>query len=183
MWSFGKGATERFLALNGLKLLMRSHQTAHEGYQLHHDGQCVTVYSASDYMKSGNLGAVAKFDAPESMEARYETFWEADHEWPMAVMFRECQTALAAQAANEGTPDGNAEDSSSGPVAASIALDPANLADSAARAEGNNCLFVRVRLQEVIGKAFALDTDTGVNKQPGPTADGGVSAKRSRTEE
>jgi serine/threonine-protein phosphatase 5 len=54
---FGPETTARFLALNGLKLLIRSHQVADEGYEVLHNGQCVTVFSASNYCgTTGNLG-------------------------------------------------------------------------------------------------------------------------------
>jgi hypothetical protein len=72
---FGPETTARFLALNGLKLLIRSHQVADEGYEVLHNGQCVTVFSASNYCgNTGNLGAVVKFDCPISMEPRYEQY-------------------------------------------------------------------------------------------------------------
>jgi hypothetical protein len=72
---FGPDTTARFLALNGLKLLIRSHQAADEGCEVLHNGQCVTVFSASNYCgNTGNLGAVVKFDCPISMEPRYEQY-------------------------------------------------------------------------------------------------------------
>ena len=41
--------THRFLEDNGLQLLVRSHEVKEEGYEVAHDGYCVTVFSAPNY--------------------------------------------------------------------------------------------------------------------------------------
>ena len=46
---FGPDVTKRFLDDNGLKLLVRSHEVKPEGYEIMHDGRCITVFSAPNY--------------------------------------------------------------------------------------------------------------------------------------
>lgn len=59
--SFGADVTKRFLRSDGLRLLVRSHQVpdSGQGYEWHHQGTCLTVFSASNYCGDcGNLGGV-----------------------------------------------------------------------------------------------------------------------------
>ena len=46
---FGPDVTQRFLDDNGLKLLVRSHEVKPDGYEVMHDGRCITVFSAPNY--------------------------------------------------------------------------------------------------------------------------------------
>jgi hypothetical protein len=46
---FGPDITKEFLDLNGLDLLIRSHEVKEEGYLVEHDGKCITVFSAPNY--------------------------------------------------------------------------------------------------------------------------------------
>eukprot|EP00758_Cryptobia_borreli_P011390 Tbor_TRINITY_DN5650_c3_g2::TRINITY_DN5650_c3_g2_i4::g.8998::m.8998/K04460/PPP5C; serine/threonine-protein phosphatase 5 len=46
---FGADVTTDFLELNKLQLVIRSHEEFVKGYQEHHDGRLVTVFSASNY--------------------------------------------------------------------------------------------------------------------------------------
>ena len=46
---FGPDVTQRFLDDNGLKLLVRSHEVKPDGYELMHEGRCITVFSAPNY--------------------------------------------------------------------------------------------------------------------------------------
>ena len=56
---FGPDVTERFLKTNKLKMVIRSHQFKHEGYDVEHDGKVVTVFSAPHYCgKYRNMGAL-----------------------------------------------------------------------------------------------------------------------------
>jgi len=58
---FGPDITARFLRDNGLELLIRSHQVKDQGYAVEHNGKCITVFSAPNYMgKVGNMGAIAE---------------------------------------------------------------------------------------------------------------------------
>lgn len=46
---FGPDVTKKFLELNKLDYVIRSHEVKNEGYQVDHDGKCITVFSAPNY--------------------------------------------------------------------------------------------------------------------------------------
>ncbi|XP_014208354.1 serine/threonine-protein phosphatase 5 [Copidosoma floridanum] len=55
---FGPDVTQKFLELNNLYYIVRSHEVKQEGFEYGHDGKCVTVFSAPNYCDSmGNQGA------------------------------------------------------------------------------------------------------------------------------
>lgn len=55
---FGPDITARFCDKNGLRGIIRSHEVRMEGYEVEHDGRCITVFSAPNYCDSqGNDGA------------------------------------------------------------------------------------------------------------------------------
>ncbi|KAK8371904.1 hypothetical protein O3P69_013501 [Scylla paramamosain] len=55
---FGPDVTKRFLELNGLDYIVRSHEVKAEGYEVGHGGDCITVFSAPNYCDTmGNKGA------------------------------------------------------------------------------------------------------------------------------
>lgn len=45
----GPDVTRRFLEDNQLQVLVRSHEVKEEGYEVAHDGYCITVFSAPNY--------------------------------------------------------------------------------------------------------------------------------------
>ena len=54
----GPDVTEDFLKTNGLELLIRSHEVKENGYDLMHNGKCITIFSAPNYCDQiGNKGA------------------------------------------------------------------------------------------------------------------------------
>jgi serine/threonine-protein phosphatase 5 len=58
---FGPDVTKRFCETNGLEAIIRSHEVRMEGYEVEHDGRCITVFSAPHYCDStGNKGAYIK---------------------------------------------------------------------------------------------------------------------------
>ncbi|KAK7791724.1 hypothetical protein R5R35_009373 [Gryllus longicercus] len=55
---FGPDVTKNFLEKNDLDYIIRSHEVKSEGYEMAHDGKCITVFSAPNYCDSmGNMGA------------------------------------------------------------------------------------------------------------------------------
>jgi diadenosine tetraphosphatase ApaH/serine/threonine PP2A family protein phosphatase len=72
----------RFLASNGLCLMLRSHEACADGYErpFGTDGGCVTVFSTSDYCGIGNTAAVALVS--EDNVVTFETFHAmSSREW------------------------------------------------------------------------------------------------------
>lgn len=60
--TFGKDISEKFLNKNNLKYLIRSHEVKMNGFQVHHDGRVITVFSAPNYCgEVGNYGAFIRF--------------------------------------------------------------------------------------------------------------------------
>ena len=55
---FGPDVTERFLKKNNLEYVVRSHEVKTRGYEVGHNGKCITVFSAPNYCdQMGNKGA------------------------------------------------------------------------------------------------------------------------------
>ncbi len=78
-WIFGKLASQSFLQKNQLELIVRSHEVRMNGFSVHHDGLCVTVFSAPNYCdRVGNLGAVLQFTAREADGGHLEDALDAD---------------------------------------------------------------------------------------------------------
>lgn len=46
---FGPDVTESFLKLNKLDYVIRSHEVKERGYEVAHNGKCITVFSAPNY--------------------------------------------------------------------------------------------------------------------------------------
>ena len=58
---FGKHATATFLDNNKLDLMVRSHELRQEGFSVHHEGKCLTIFSAPNYVdQCKNLGALLR---------------------------------------------------------------------------------------------------------------------------
>mmetsp|Transcript_49800 Transcript_49800/g.63800 ORF Transcript_49800/g.63800 Transcript_49800/m.63800 type:complete len:644 (+) Transcript_49800:104-2035(+) len=75
---FGPDVTKRFLALNNLELLVRSHEVKPEGYEIQHDGKCVTLFSAPNYCdQMGNQGAFITFK--KDMVPEFTSFDRVPH--------------------------------------------------------------------------------------------------------
>lgn len=65
---FGRDMTVEFLRRNSLQLIVRSHQLPSDGhgYEVLHDGRCITVFSASNYGGSCyNAGAILVWEGGE----------------------------------------------------------------------------------------------------------------------
>ena len=60
--AFGPDITKKFLDLNNLELLVRSHEVKDDGYEVMHDGKCITIFSAPNYCdQMGNKAAYIRF--------------------------------------------------------------------------------------------------------------------------
>lgn len=71
--------TAAFLEANGLELLVRSHEVKEEGYEVIHNGQLVTVFSAPNYCdQMGNKGAFVRFNG-DDMVPHFTTFEAVPH--------------------------------------------------------------------------------------------------------
>ncbi|KAJ5552569.1 Serine/threonine-protein phosphatase [Penicillium frequentans] len=75
---FGPDVTKRFCENNGLTAIIRSHEVRMGGYEVEHDGRCITVFSAPRYCDSTeNKGAYINI-GPE-LELAYEVFEAVPH--------------------------------------------------------------------------------------------------------
>lgn len=75
---FGPDITRRWTQLNDVTAVIRSHEVRQGGYSVEHDGLCITVFSAPNYVDQvGNLAAFATIDS--TGEIQYTTFKEQPH--------------------------------------------------------------------------------------------------------
>ncbi|KAK5163594.1 Palmitoyl-protein thioesterase 1 [Saxophila tyrrhenica] len=75
---FGPDVTKRFCEKNGLDAIIRSHEVRMEGYEVEHDGRCITVFSAPKYCDSTeNKGAY--IDVEHDLKLQYRQFDAVPH--------------------------------------------------------------------------------------------------------
>jgi hypothetical protein len=58
---FGSDITEEFLKKYNLSMIIRSHQVKQDGYEFTHDGKVLTIFSASNYCRGSNWGAIIRW--------------------------------------------------------------------------------------------------------------------------
>ncbi|KAL3142834.1 hypothetical protein ABBQ38_003127 [Trebouxia sp. C0009 RCD-2024] len=76
---FGPDVTRNFLEDNQLDLLVRSHEVKDDGYEIAHDGNCITVFSAPNYCdQMGNKGAFITFTGGD-MSPQFTQFSAVPH--------------------------------------------------------------------------------------------------------
>ncbi|XP_066995119.1 serine/threonine-protein phosphatase 5 [Anabrus simplex] len=76
---FGPDVTKNFLELNGLDYIIRSHEVKSEGYEVAHDGRCITVFSAPNYCDTmGNKGAFITLRGSD-MVPQFTTYRAVSH--------------------------------------------------------------------------------------------------------
>uniref|UniRef100_A0A9J2PMQ3 protein-serine/threonine phosphatase n=1 Tax=Ascaris lumbricoides TaxID=6252 RepID=A0A9J2PMQ3_ASCLU len=76
---FGPDITEDFCKRNGLDYVIRSHEVKPEGYEIHHGGKCVTVFSAPNYCDTmGNKGAFITIRG-NNLRPRFTSFSAVEH--------------------------------------------------------------------------------------------------------
>jgi len=79
---FGPDVTRKFLADNNLDYIVRSHEVKDNGYEVNHDGKCITVFSAPNYCDSmGNKGAFINLTGchDAEMPPKYVTYEAVPH--------------------------------------------------------------------------------------------------------
>ena len=85
---FGRDVTKRFLEENKLSLVVRSHEVKEEGFEVTHDGYCVTVFSAPNYCDQlGNKGAWVVFKSEDGMAPHFSQFEAQPHPPVRAMQF------------------------------------------------------------------------------------------------
>lgn len=83
---FGPDVTKEFCETNNLKMIIRSHEVKHDGYEIMHDGRCVTIFSAPNYCDaSGNQGAYIHIR--KNLECVYQQFQAVPHPLPGAMHY------------------------------------------------------------------------------------------------
>ncbi|QSL66371.1 hypothetical protein MERGE_000749 [Pneumocystis wakefieldiae] len=75
---FGPDVTKKFVEANNLKAIIRSHEVKPNGYEVEHNGYCITVFSAPNYCDTqGNKGAYIRIGP--SLELEFKTFDAVPH--------------------------------------------------------------------------------------------------------
>lgn len=75
----GPDVTENFLKKNNLDYIIRSHEVKDMGYEIAHNGKCITVFSAPNYCDTmGNKGAFIILNGKE-MKPKYEVYEAVPH--------------------------------------------------------------------------------------------------------
>ncbi|XP_011303529.1 serine/threonine-protein phosphatase 5 [Fopius arisanus] len=76
---FGPDITQKFLELNKLDYVVRSHEVKNDGYEIGHDGKCITVFSAPNYCDTmGNRGAFITLNGKD-MKPNFRTYEAVPH--------------------------------------------------------------------------------------------------------
>ncbi|XP_047536700.1 serine/threonine-protein phosphatase 5 [Vanessa atalanta] len=76
---FGPDVTAAFLQKNGLDYIIRSHEVKNDGYEVAHDGKCITVFSAPNYCDTmGNLGAFITMNGKE-LKPKFTSYEAVPH--------------------------------------------------------------------------------------------------------
>lgn len=66
---FGPDVTKRFCEKNNLEAIIRSHEVRMDGYEVEHDGRCITVFSAPKYCDSTeNKGAYINIESDYKLQ-------------------------------------------------------------------------------------------------------------------
>ena len=71
--------TQRFLQRNKLDYVIRSHEVKAEGYEVAHEGRCITVFSAPNYCDTmGNRAAFITMSGAD-LKPNFTTYTEVPH--------------------------------------------------------------------------------------------------------
>ncbi|CAF4273030.1 unnamed protein product [Rotaria sp. Silwood2] len=84
---FGPDVTQRFIKLNNLEYVVRSHEVKQEGYELAHNGKCITVFSAPNYCDTmGNKGAYITITG-DDVRPRFTSYAAVPHPAVRPMMY------------------------------------------------------------------------------------------------
>lgn len=76
---FGPDVTHAFIKENGLDYIVRSHEVKSDGYEVAHNGKCITVFSAPNYCDTmGNKGAFITLIGSD-MKPKFISYSEVPH--------------------------------------------------------------------------------------------------------
>ncbi|CAL4073874.1 unnamed protein product, partial [Meganyctiphanes norvegica] len=76
---FGPDVTKKFLDHNDLDYVIRSHEVKADGYEVGHDGKCITVFSAPNYCDTmGNKGSFITLRGND-LKPKYTTYEAVPH--------------------------------------------------------------------------------------------------------
>ncbi|VDK62022.1 unnamed protein product, partial [Cylicostephanus goldi] len=76
---FGPDITDAWLSKNGVQYVIRSHEVKPEGYEVHHSGKCITVFSAPNYCdQMGNKGAFITITG-DNLTPKFTSFEAVPH--------------------------------------------------------------------------------------------------------
>ncbi|KAJ8674519.1 hypothetical protein QAD02_005781 [Eretmocerus hayati] len=76
---FGPDVTQKFLQNNNLDYIVRSHEVKQDGYEVGHDGKCITVFSAPNYCDTmGNQGAFITLNGKD-MTPKFTSYEAVPH--------------------------------------------------------------------------------------------------------
>nr|CAG4643841.1 EOG090X03S1 [Lepidurus arcticus] len=76
---FGPDVTYKFLELNKLDYIIRSHEVKAEGYEIMHEGKCITVFSAPNYCDTmGNKGAFITMNGKD-LQPKFTSYEAVPH--------------------------------------------------------------------------------------------------------
>ena len=88
---FGPDVTKRFCEKNGLEAVIRSHEVRMDGYEVEHDGRCITVFSAPKYCDSTeNKGAYINIESDYKLQ--YNQFDAVPHPDIKPMVSKSCAT-------------------------------------------------------------------------------------------
>ncbi|PVD32323.1 hypothetical protein C0Q70_07756 [Pomacea canaliculata] len=77
---FGPNVTQAFLERNKLDYIIRSHEVKDQGYEVSHDGKCVTVFSAPNYCDTmHNKGAFITLKGGTDLKPKFTTYDAVPH--------------------------------------------------------------------------------------------------------
>lgn len=102
---FGPDVTKKFLKTNKLALLIRSHEVKDRGYDVQHDGKCVTLFSAPNYCDTvGNMGAVLVFDPIDGVVNGEAASLSSNQDWLKMSLGDEVEDIVKVGSTNELRP-------------------------------------------------------------------------------